>query len=134
MGIQRPIQNCPYGYDDDGTCGHSENLTPECHLQTCPLYDSYGNLRVSQDLASKLEVILANSFTPVKDYSDNAVRQHWKYANCEHLEERDRIFYVSGYLEGRSTESSNLRACLKSIVGELTDKNGMHLSEARRDA
>ncbi len=73
MGIQRPIPNCPYGYDDDGTCGHSENLTPECHLQTCPLYDSHGNLRVS--------------------------------------------------LERRSAESSNLRECLRSIVGELNRRN-----------
>ncbi|MDB9315631.1 phage Gp37/Gp68 family protein [Spirulina sp. CS-785/01] len=32
----RPIYNCGQVVED-GTCGHGDNLTPECHDQACPL-------------------------------------------------------------------------------------------------
>lgn len=33
----RFASGCPYGNSDDGCCGHSENVTPECTLWACPL-------------------------------------------------------------------------------------------------
>lgn len=35
--IITPIQNCTSKDPDDGTCGHPDNMTPECHQHICPI-------------------------------------------------------------------------------------------------
>jgi len=35
--IITPIQNCTSKDPDDGTCGHPDNITPECHQHICPI-------------------------------------------------------------------------------------------------
>jgi len=35
--IITPIQNCTWKDPDDGTCGHPDNITPECHQHICPI-------------------------------------------------------------------------------------------------
>ena len=34
--FERPIPHCRYGSEEDGTCSHQKNMTPECTEYACP--------------------------------------------------------------------------------------------------
>ncbi len=72
-----------------------------------------------QEIVERLRTIQANSMRPVEDYSESALRAHWKYKQRDDLYERDRLMYVAGYLAGRSIESGNLRESLRSLIQEV---------------
>lgn len=81
----------------------------------------------NQELAQRLEAIIANSMTPVQDYSEENIRQHWKYRDRNDIDnEQQRIMYVAGYLAGRSVESSNLREALRGLLREVCPNNGVN--------
>lgn len=37
--VFKPIIDCVHANTLDGTCEHSENMTPECHVGACPRLD-----------------------------------------------------------------------------------------------
>lgn len=37
--FERPIPHCRYGSEEDGTCSHPHNETPECTEDSCPEFD-----------------------------------------------------------------------------------------------
>ena len=37
--FERPIPHCKYGSEEDGTCSHPKNMTPECTEDACPELD-----------------------------------------------------------------------------------------------
>jgi len=45
---------CPYQYQEDGTCGHDRNTTPECHEDACPLVTSDVRRKTTDELLEKL--------------------------------------------------------------------------------
>lgn len=47
--VMRPISNCLYGNPNDGCCQHPGNITPECHVDACPYFDSHGKPRFQSD-------------------------------------------------------------------------------------